>query len=190
MLALKNALAAGVKIPPDSLKRLAEFIYGCQMDDQMRTGYFQPTEQVSEATTGVGMLLHQILLNTPLAARNPGEPVPYLAGFAEQNWSPNQLGRDDYYVWYSCTLPMFQSGGAPGERWNTVVRTRLVSLRGKDGCGQGSWTPINKYDVVGGRIYSTVLAVLTLEVYYRFARGRRLRATKRSRRDSSPSVRA
>ena len=37
------------------------------------------------------------------------------------------------------------------------------------GCRRGSWDPMeNNWDHQGGRVYSTSLAVLTLEVYYRY----------------------
>jgi hypothetical protein len=38
-----------------------------------------------------------------------------------------------------------------------------------EGCRRGSWDPMeNLWDHQGGRVYSTALAVLTLEVYYRY----------------------
>ena len=37
-----------------------------------------------------------------------------------------------------------------------------------DGCERGSWDPNSKWGRQGGRIYSTALAILTLEVYYRY----------------------
>jgi hypothetical protein len=170
MLALKSALAAGVKIPQDRLNYLAAFIRGCEMEDHGRTGYILPVEQVTEATTGVGMMLHQFLLKTP-RSQLVTQAAPYLAGYAEQNWGPGQNGNIDYYLWYNCTSPMFQAGGASWERWNTVVRPRVVSLQVvKDGCEHGSWTPFTPHDLAGGRIYTTALAVLTLEVYYRFSK--------------------
>ena len=38
-----------------------------------------------------------------------------------------------------------------------------------DGCPRGSWDPDGRWGHEGGRIYATALAVLTLEVYYRYA---------------------
>ena len=37
-------------------------------------------------------------------------------------------------------------------------------------CERGSWPPSDQWSSRGGRIYCTALAVLTLEVYYRFQR--------------------
>jgi hypothetical protein len=66
---------------------------------------------------------------------------------------------------------MFMAGGEPWKRWNDVVRDHILSLqvRGTD-CARGSWEPNDRWSSEGGRVYSTALAVLSLEVYYRFAR--------------------
>ncbi|MGH7139273.1 MAG: hypothetical protein ACREHD_26300, partial [Pirellulales bacterium] len=64
------------------------------------------------------------------------------------------------------------AGGGPWQRWNGVIRDHVVSsqVRGA-GCDRGSWSPdTDVYGLEGGRIYTTALAVLTLEVYYRFQR--------------------
>ena len=65
---------------------------------------------------------------------------------------------------------MFQAGGQPWKRWNDVVRDTLVDRQcGEDeGCRRGSWDPLGRWSPEGGRVYSTALAVLTLEVYYRY----------------------
>ena len=80
-----------------------------------------------------------------------------------------QPAQPDYYLWYNCTLAMFQVGGTPWERWNAVVRDRIIGLQERQGCARGSWAPNSRWGNVGGRVYTTALAVLTLEVYYRFA---------------------
>ena len=71
---------------------------------------------------------------------------------------------------------MFQAGGkAWGDkawkRWNDCVRDTVVSLQKHKGCERGSWDPTDRWGDRGGRIYSTALAILTLEVYYRYALG-------------------
>ena len=68
-------------------------------------------------------------------------------------------------------MAMFQVGGEPWERWNGALRDRLAGMQVQgEGCERGSWPPNDMYSQQGGRIYSTALAVLTLEVYYRFQR--------------------
>jgi hypothetical protein len=123
----------------------------------------------TEATTGVGMLAKQFLLGEPEAPLVK-DAARYLAGYAERRWpKKGRPGTPDYYLWYNCTLAMFQRGGRPWERWNDRVRDTLVKLQEHKGCQRGSWDPADLWGAHGGRIYSTALAVLTLEVYYRYA---------------------
>jgi hypothetical protein len=66
---------------------------------------------------------------------------------------------------------MFQVGGEPWKRWNGAVRDRVTAMQEQgEGCDRGSWPTNEPFSVRGGRIYATALAVLTLEIYYRFQR--------------------
>ena len=61
---------------------------------------------------------------------------------------------------------------AGGEAWEQMERLRpryRHRLQERKGCQRGSWAPTDRWGDRGGRIYSTALAVLTLEVYYRYA---------------------
>ena len=53
------------------------------------------------------------------------------------------------------------------------MRYQLVRRQVSGGHADGSWDPADcrdPYDKLGGRIYTTSLAALTLEVYYRYLR--------------------
>jgi hypothetical protein len=66
---------------------------------------------------------------------------------------------------------MHTAGGQNWERWNNVVRDCVIGLQEPTdaGCARGSWAPHTHWGGQGGRVYTTALATLTLEVYYRFA---------------------
>ena len=49
------------------------------------------------------------------------------------------------------------------------MRDSVIGHQIHEGCERGSWAPLDRWGMQGGRIYSTALAVLTLEVYYRYA---------------------
>ena len=176
MLALKTAREAKIAVNQGCLDRCEQFFKSCERPDG-RTAYQQAGNVQTEATTGVGMLVHEFLLHKPdsplvkLAA-------PYLAGYAERTFvvQASRLpvtvakgrGRKkrawqkniDYYLWYNCTLAMYQAGGDAWERWNDLIRDRLEDLQIDEGCARGSWDPADRWGVSGGgRIYSTALAV-------------------------------
>jgi hypothetical protein len=81
-------------------------------------------------------------------------------------------GTIDYYYWYYGTLAMFQVGGDPWERWNKAMTGSLVAHQRLDkaDCRYGSWDPIDPWAADGGRVYSTAINTLSLEVYYRYGR--------------------
>ena len=92
------------------------------------------------------------------------EAVTYL----RQNL-PRLAVYDEYY-WYYGTLAMFQYDGESWEDWNSSLRDMLIGLQRTSGPNAGSWDPKGKWAGIGGRLYSTALSTMSLEVYYRFLR--------------------
>ena len=85
------------------------------------------------------------------------------------------LSTINIYYWYYATYAMFQFGGKPWQVWNQKMQRALVDTQRaeyKDDSPEvdGSWDPIGEWGISGGRVYSTALGAMTLEVYYRFER--------------------
>jgi prenyltransferase beta subunit len=76
---------------------------------------------------------------------------------------PGQAAKN-FYLWYYCSLAMMQMQNKAWQTWNLRIRDYLVNEQEQN----GSWQPNSKYGHAGGRVYSTALATLTLEVYYRY----------------------
>ena len=74
----------------------------------------------------------------------------------------------NFYYWYYGTLSLFHLQGKPWERWNTALKPELVELQRHDGGLAGSWDPNTVWGGYGGRVYTTSLATLCLEIYYRY----------------------
>ncbi len=179
VLALKTARRAEIsEVSQDCIARMEAFFRRCEDRASGRTFYQPGYNLPSDAPTAIGMLVHQFILeepDSPLVASGAN----YLANEADLAF---KFGRKqpkkrnfaaapgDYYTFYNGTLAMFQAGGQPWKRWNDVVRDTLVDRQcGEDeGCRRGSWDPLGRWSPEGGRVYSTALAVLTLEVYYRY----------------------
>jgi hypothetical protein len=76
----------------------------------------------------------------------------------------------DMYFGYYATLLMFQKGGDHWKVWNEAMKKALTDGQVKgDGPDKGSWDPAGTGEVEG-RVMSTALAILCLEVYYRYAK--------------------
>lgn len=84
--------------------------------------------------------------------------------------APDELGPDLYY-WYYGSYAMHQMGGERHwERWRRALESVLPAAQRTDGDAAGSWDPDGPWGSFGGRVYSTALALLTLEVPFRYAR--------------------
>jgi hypothetical protein len=63
---------------------------------------------------------------------------------------------------------MRQYGGEPWKNWNAKMRDALVNSQQKDGIEVGSWYLREGLGSdKGGRLYSTAMCTMVLEVYYR-----------------------
>lgn len=170
MLALKSCREAEIPVSDSTFSRMVSFFRN-QEDPLTGRTHYQTPNFGTDALTGVGMMLNQFVTHqadSPLNAL----AAPYLAEMAESRWGPGVANQPhDYYLWYNCTLAMYQAGGEPWNRWNKIIREKVQTLQVHgDGCDRGSWAPDDQWGGYGGRIYSTALATLTLEVYYRFAK--------------------
>ena len=175
--------------------------------------FYQPGHNLpSDAPTAIGMLVHQFILeqpDSPLVAS--GAKLPGRRGRIVVQARPQAAEEKAIRRGAGRLLHVLQRdpGHVPGGRSAVEALERrrsrpLVDRQcGEDeGCRRGSWDPTGRWSPEGGRVYSTALAVLTLEVYYRYkserakvytrAEGRRtegMKAMSRLLRDSFTTVR-
>lgn len=82
--------------------------------------------------------------------------------------STRESGRYNLYYIYYATQLFHHYGGPEWEKWNDEMQDVLVGLQETEGTYAGSWDPDSfRWGEGGKRIYTTALAVCTLEVYYR-----------------------
>ncbi|TAH36893.1 MAG: hypothetical protein EYC70_07875 [Planctomycetota bacterium] len=79
-------------------------------------------------------------------------------------------GSIDFYYWYYATFAMYQWGDKAWQNWKTAIEKALLPHQRKDGNFKGSWDPqFEPWGDEGGRVYTTALGAIILEVYYRYA---------------------
>jgi hypothetical protein len=88
---------------------------------------------------------------------------------AAQYFLKKGLSRNDIYYNYYGSLYLFHIGGPLWQQWNAPVRDYLIQTQATGGHEAGSWYFENPYGKEGGRLYTTAMAAMTLEVYYRFS---------------------
>jgi hypothetical protein len=125
----------------------------------------------SEAMTAVGVFLRLLLgesASTSPLVRSGAELIQRLP----PRWDPSS-GAIDMYYWYYGTLATFQVGGEAWAKWNAALLDQVLPAQRLDGdpCGfRGSFDPIDPWGPDGGRVYSTAILTLALEVSARGAR--------------------
>ncbi|WP_442506321.1 prenyltransferase/squalene oxidase repeat-containing protein [Novipirellula sp. SH528] len=72
-----------------------------------------------------------------------------------------------YHDYYG-TLALHHSRHSGWDRWNTRVRDHLVRTQATSGHEAGSWHFSDEFGDTGGRLYTTAMAAMILEVYYRY----------------------
>jgi hypothetical protein len=173
VMALKSGQMAGLSVPAEVLKRAERFLDSCETSSKGGYGYM-PNEGDRYTMTAVGLLCRQYMGIQP---RNPG----LLMGVDKLKATPPGKSNNIYYEYYA-TQVMHHMGGDAWKFWNEGldkdgnkvhkgIRDSLIEHQdtGKDSKRahqDGSW-PTDPTWKAGGRVMSTSLSVLTLEVYYR-----------------------
>jgi len=183
VMALKSGEDFGLEVDHAAFLGARLFLDEMTDENTYRTGYLsrggysarEPgmaerwPESKTEAMTAVAMLCRIFLGEDP-------DTSPALRGGADllrkqlPLWD-EQEGTIDYYYWYYGSYAMFQLAGRDWDRWQSRMLDAVVRTQRQDGDESGSWDP--QYDPFGhrgGRVYSTAIMTLCLEVYYRYDR--------------------
>ncbi|MED5329931.1 MAG: prenyltransferase/squalene oxidase repeat-containing protein [Planctomycetota bacterium] len=157
-------------------------------DETGRTGYFErggeparidataaiwPAEY-SESMTAVG-ILSRIFADPELEQPGNKEIVAKGVKLIEAKplvWDENEVGKIDFYYWYYATYALYQYSAvdkAPWKKWEQGMIEALAENQVKEGEAKGSWDPtVDPWGSLGGRVYSTAILCLCMEVFYRY----------------------
>lgn len=164
VLALRSGRSMGFNVPDNCIQGIQAWLDGVQSGKSGGLSKYQPWKDVTPTMTAEAWVC-RFFLNLDANPKRSRESADYLLEHGPD--------RDPYnlYYWYYGTLSMYQQGGGDWEKWNSLVRDRIVRKQKTKGHQAGSWDPDDSsWGTYGGRIYCTALATLSLEVYYRFLR--------------------
>ena len=163
-MALKSGKISGLNINPRTYKRAEKFLDTVSTSGGAFYGYMNPPKgEPADARTAVGLLCRMYMGWDKSA---PGI-VDGMGAISEEGPSTGN-GANMYYNYYA-TQAMKHLGGRQWPEWNGKMREFLVKSQSKDGNAAGSWHFGNGHaSGKGGRLYTTSLACMTLEVYYRY----------------------
>jgi hypothetical protein len=162
-MAIHSCEHAGLQLPAGTLPLMTKFL------DSVSTGRAgglavyrpMPGQRPTPAMTAEALAL-RMLLDHPLTSLGQQEAnqmlLQHLPGQSEEN----------LYYWYYATLGLFQQQNEAWQVWNEAMKSHLTSTQVLSGPTTGSWDPRCIWAGYGGRLYSTTMACLCLEVYYRY----------------------
>jgi len=174
-LGLKSAKAAELPIMKDPKAKTVFDEYKkwipVMTNDKTGLGSYRPGQEGSTHMTWVGMFVRQAMGFNPKT-----DPFLKLAAQKTVEWvaKGSHVGKEKpgavYGIYYG-TLAAFQQQGPAWAAWNPAMKKTLVGSqqRGDPKELGGSWNPSTDHTgEIGGRVYTTALHALCLEVYYRY----------------------
>ena len=161
LMVLKSAHLAGIPVTDRTRQGMIRYLGSVAGGQHGGLASYRPAEQVSRSMTAESLLCWQLL---GLSRDHPAaiEGANYLVGQLPGDGKPN------FYYWYYATLALYQMQGPQWQKWNAALQAALVGSQRKDDRLAGSWDTNEVWGGYGGRIYTTAMATLCLEVYYRY----------------------
>ncbi|NLF67993.1 MAG: terpene cyclase/mutase family protein [Candidatus Anammoximicrobium sp.] len=166
-LAIRSAQLTGIDVLKPPLVRAGRFVDSCAVGpSEAKNSRYAYTPGTAEklSLSAAGLLTRQYL------GWKKDEP-DLLAGakYLMENLPPESGGNlGPIYYYYYATQVLHHMEGPNFDLWNHRMREHLIRTQEKTGHKTGSWNPQGTdWGARGGRMYSTAMALLTLQVYYR-----------------------
>lgn len=162
LMALKSAELAGIPIPQETREGVRRFLKSVAAGRNGGLACYQASRPIAtRSMTAEAMVCRQFMGHV-----DGPETLNEASGYLLQELPGT--ARTNHYYWYYATLGLYQIQGDAWRQWNEALQDNLLASQRHDGGAGGSWDPDPVWGGCGGRVYSTALATLCLEVYYRF----------------------
>jgi hypothetical protein len=178
LMALKSAKIAGLKVDNAGFQGCMRWLEVATRRSDGRCAYAGTVTKANKGNGSMAMCAAGTLMRQFMGVQRD-DPILKKAAVTMAKyppvWGDANKGVNLYY-WYYGTLCMFQMGGKHWTDWNMAMKKSLVDNQRKGGPTDGtandvdgSWDPVGGGHVPrGGRVFSTALGALSLEVYYRY----------------------
>jgi hypothetical protein len=171
LMSLWSAERAGIKVPAQTWTGAERFLRSVRRGRLGGLASYRPDDGPTTPMTAEAMYCRQIV-GEALQAK------PDLAAASEATATllatPPEPHRVNLYYWYYGTLALHHQendsseAAAAWRSWNGALTQVLVNSQLIEGPEAGSWEPNCIWGGYGGRVYSTAIAAMCLEVYYRY----------------------
>jgi hypothetical protein len=167
LMALKSAQLAGIDVPASTWTRVGSFLRRVERGSARGLACYRPNSPASRTMTAEAMFCRQLLQSDVDNQMDPAAAREAIRSITQELPSTS---RPNLYYWYYATLALHQgraqspAAAEAWEGWNQALTTVLVTSQQDD----GSWSADTTWGGYGGRVYTTALSALCLEVYYRY----------------------
>jgi hypothetical protein len=172
IMALASAKRAGIHIPDETMNRVDRFLRSVARGNNGGLASYRADSPVTTSMTAEALYCRLMLeelngIQLPDAAAD--EATTQLLA------TPPAADRQNLYYWYYATLALHHrqnandAAQAAWRAWNDGITTALVTSQLTEGENAGTWESNTIWGGYGGRIYTTAMATMCLEVYYRYA---------------------
>ena len=164
MMALKSAAMSGFSVDLEVVRKANYFLDQMAFDEGASYHYSFATKSKQAAynpsTTACAVLCR-------MYSGMPKDHPSIKAAVAK--FSASGPSKSNTYYNYYATQVLKQVGGKEWESWNIRMRDQLLSTQTTTGHAAGSWFWEDGHSTAsGGRFYTTCMATMMLEVYYRY----------------------
>lgn len=172
IMALSSARRAGIEIPSHTWDGVERFLGTVRRGNHGGLASYRPDSPASTSMTAEALYCRLLL------SEAAGERIDELAA---QEATDNLLAslpsaeRVNLYYWYYATLALHHRlasgdrGAEAWKTWNDAMTEAIMATQITEGADTGSWSANTIWGGYGGRIYTTSMATMCLEVYYRYA---------------------
>ncbi|MEX0824952.1 MAG: squalene--hopene cyclase, partial [Pirellulaceae bacterium] len=157
-MVLESGRRASLPIPEKAQAGIFRFLESVRGGRQGGLAAYRPGEQPT-ATMTAEALATRLLLDEKVPTTEVAEAERLMLQSAPGTEQAN------YYYWYYASLALHQLQDDAWSTWNQRLKQTLVSTQQSD----GSWPTDSVWGGYGGRVYTTAVGCLCLEVYYRHA---------------------
>jgi hypothetical protein len=176
VMALKSAKIGGLKTDSAGFQGAIKWLDTNTNKNTGHIGYRGRGKQRWQAAVSVCMLSKLLMGYKRGDATLKKQSELVLTDLPDWNKMAGKDQGHSMYYWYYGTLAMFQMGQGAWKQWNTAMKKALLQNQRKGGPMDGSlkdvdgsWDPVSWLRVYGGgRVYTTAINALSLEVYYRY----------------------
>ncbi len=158
VLSLIAARRSKVPISYHILPKARDYILSTRLDESYSFAY-QKGERQDPTNTAIGLTLMLYLGKTPYDLQ---------MSRALDDLSNRGPKLTNVYHDYYGTLALHHSRHSNWTQWNKKVRDHLVRTQASSGHEAGSWHFKDEFGDVGGRLYTTAMSAMILEIYYRY----------------------